>query len=49
MVTAEITDHFANKDSHGCASTIGIRLQSVTTGSGTPLPLLRGGPKTSFY
>src|SRR5258708_12417611 len=49
MSAVQITDHQGNRVSHGRVLVNGVRLHYVTAGSGTPLLLLHGMPKTSFY
>jgi pimeloyl-ACP methyl ester carboxylesterase len=49
MSAVQITDHQGNKVFHGRVLANGVRLHYITAGSGAPLLLLHGVPKTSFY
>jgi pimeloyl-ACP methyl ester carboxylesterase len=49
MSAVQITDHQGNKVSHSRLLVNGVRLHYTTAGSGAPLLLLHGVPKTSFY
>lgn len=49
MSTTQIVDHQGNKVFHGRALVNGVRLHYATAGSGAPLLLFHGVPKTSFY
>jgi len=46
---AEIYDHNGSPVKHGRARVNGIRMHYVTAGSGEPLLLLHGTPKTHYY
>lgn len=46
---AEIYDHAGDPVKHGRARVNGIRMHYVTAGSGEPLLLLHGTPKTHYY
>jgi pimeloyl-ACP methyl ester carboxylesterase len=46
---ATITDHLGNPVHHARALVNGVRLHYYTAGSGDPLFLLHGVPKTSYY
>jgi len=45
----QMYDHAGNKVKHRRETVNGVRLHYVTAGSGEPLLLLHGAPKTSFY
>lgn len=45
----QIKDHEGNIVTHGRETVNGVRMHYVTAGSGEPLVLLHGVPKTSFY
>ncbi|MBW7452990.1 alpha/beta fold hydrolase [Paenibacillus sepulcri] len=45
----QMYDHSGNKVIHGRETVNGVRLHYVTAGSGEPLLLVHGAPKTSFY
>ncbi|GGG01281.1 alpha/beta fold hydrolase [Paenibacillus abyssi] len=45
----QIYDHNGNEVTHGRVTVNGVRLHYVTAGSGEPLLLLHGVPKTLFY
>lgn len=45
----QMYDHNGNKVNHRRETVNGVRLHYVTAGSGEPLLLLHGAPKTSFY
>ena len=46
---ASVTDHNGKPVTHGRETVNGVRLHYVTAGSGEPLVLLHGVPKTWFY
>nr|WP_222128379.1 alpha/beta hydrolase [Paenibacillus terrae] len=45
----QMYDHNGKKVDHGRVTVNGVRLHYVSAGSGEPLLLLHGAPKTSFY
>lgn len=45
----EVTDHAGHPVTHGRATVNGVRLHYVTAGSGAPLVLLHGVPKSWYY
>ncbi len=48
-MSPQITDHNGNDVTHGRETVNGVRLHYVTAGSGEPLVLLHGVPKSSWY
>lgn len=48
-MSPQIKDHNGNDATHGRATVNGVRLHYVTAGSGEPLVLLHGVPKSSWY
>jgi pimeloyl-ACP methyl ester carboxylesterase len=48
-VPTPVTDHNGNRVLHGRALVNGVRLHYMTAGSGDPVYLLHGVPKTSYY
>lgn len=48
-MSAQIKDHEGNDVTHGRETVNGVRLHYIIAGSGEPLVLLHGVPKTSYY